>query len=484
MRRNPSLSRDLKSDRGSVLVHVAVAITGLVAFSALSIDYGAMWVARRQAQNAADAAALAGAISLAFDSPTDYDRARAQARTTGRNNWVFGLQPNITLGAGNSTDITEDISFPSSPSNSCPSPGGVVDTCVRVNVYRTAATLSGGAKDPLPTFFARVWGRTEQGVRATGTAQIRTGNATDCIRPWAVADKWEEHVRLQCNNANQTPPCQGSWVANSTWNTNQFFDKWNRSGNPPTLDTSIPSPTPGPDVYRAPGTNGQNDLGTGFSLYNADGTYRDYGQPLRMKLGSNTDPVSSGWFLSVDLATQCTAPGCPTNSGAQMYKWSIQNCVGGTVGIGDTLPVETGNMVGPTDQGVYQHTGQDPLSLYERDPNATWDPVAKTVRDSCAPGVCNDGRWYPFSPRIVPVALFNADAYLQAGYTGSNGQVTITNIMGFFIVPQAQAASLGLNTSGQQNGTVYGVMVSYPGLVRNNTITTTSSFLQQIVLVK
>jgi hypothetical protein len=484
--RNARPARDLRSDRGSVLVHVAVAITGLVAFSALSIDYGAMWVARRQAQNAADAAALAGAISLAYDSPTDYDRARAQSRMTGQNNWVFGLQPNITLGAGNSTNITEDISFPLSPSDSCPSPGSVVDTCVRVNVYRTAATLSGGPKDPLPTFFARLWGRTEQGVRATATAQIRTGNATECLRPWAVADKWEEHVKFVCTNPSQTQPCQGSWVDNTgnPWTTNDFFDKWDRNSNPPTLDTTIPSPTPGADVYRAPGTNGQNDLGTGFSLYNADGTYRDFGQPVRLKLGSNTDPVSSGWFLSLDLASECTNGGCPTNSGAQMYQWAIQNCVGGTVGIGDTLPVETGNMVGPTDHGVYQHTGNDPLALYERDPGATWDAAAKTIRNSCAPGVCNDGRWYPFSPRLVPVALFNADSYLQAGYTGANGSVTITNIMGFFIISQAQAGTVGLNTSGNQNGTVYGVMVSYPGLVQNSNITTTASFLQTIVLVK
>ena len=60
-----------------MLVHVAVAMIGLLAFSALSIDYGVMWTARRQAQNAADAAALAGAISLAFDNPDGLRRARA-----------------------------------------------------------------------------------------------------------------------------------------------------------------------------------------------------------------------------------------------------------------------------------------------------------------------------------------------------------------------------------------------------------------------
>ena len=42
-----------------------------------------MWMSRRQAQNAADAAALAGALSLAYDSGTDYDRARLVAKRVG-----------------------------------------------------------------------------------------------------------------------------------------------------------------------------------------------------------------------------------------------------------------------------------------------------------------------------------------------------------------------------------------------------------------
>jgi len=54
-----------RSERGAVLIHVGVAMIGLLGFCALSVDYGVMWTARRQAQNSADAAALAGAVSLA-----------------------------------------------------------------------------------------------------------------------------------------------------------------------------------------------------------------------------------------------------------------------------------------------------------------------------------------------------------------------------------------------------------------------------------
>ena len=92
----------LRHERGAVLVHVTVAIIGLLAFSALVVDYGVMWTARRQAQNAADAAALAGAISMTFTKPGDFDAARAMARSIGRQNAVFGIAPNITQGSGDS----------------------------------------------------------------------------------------------------------------------------------------------------------------------------------------------------------------------------------------------------------------------------------------------------------------------------------------------------------------------------------------------
>jgi hypothetical protein len=54
-----------KSERGVSLIMVAVEILMLTGFTVFVLDYGVMWLGRRQAQNAADAAALAGAISRA-----------------------------------------------------------------------------------------------------------------------------------------------------------------------------------------------------------------------------------------------------------------------------------------------------------------------------------------------------------------------------------------------------------------------------------
>ena len=56
------------TERGAILIVVAVALLVLVGFSAIVVDYGILWVSRSQAQAAADAGALAGAISIAANA--------------------------------------------------------------------------------------------------------------------------------------------------------------------------------------------------------------------------------------------------------------------------------------------------------------------------------------------------------------------------------------------------------------------------------
>ena len=67
-------------------------------------------------------------------------------------------------------------------------PPGVAGSCVRVDVYRNGEFGS----TPLPTIFGKLLNISSQGVRATATARVASGNATNCMRPFAVADKWIE----------------------------------------------------------------------------------------------------------------------------------------------------------------------------------------------------------------------------------------------------------------------------------------------------
>ena len=109
------LSSRRSPERGAVVIQVAIALMGLLAFSAFVVDYGVMWSSRGQAQNSADAGALSGAISLAFDSATDFAGAQLKARVIAQQNWVWGQSPNVQL-----TDVT----FPPCP----PGAPGMPDT--------------------------------------------------------------------------------------------------------------------------------------------------------------------------------------------------------------------------------------------------------------------------------------------------------------------------------------------------------------------
>ena len=423
------------NERGAVLVHAAIAMLALMAFNALVIDYGALWLSRSQAQNSADAAALAGALSLAFDDPNDIPRAQNAAASAGLANLVLGAPPSIIP----ATDVTLIPCPPGAP--------GLPDTCIRANVYRSAAR--GNA---LPTFFAQIMGITSQDMRATATAQVTTGNAVECMKPWAVADKWDENWE---NGA----------VNNGPWTTTSNFDKYKKQGS-----TYVPDPAVlTPDVYIAPTSSSP---GTGFAPFDAQGNQTsDYGLPLVLKIGVSENRLSSGWFLALDLLN----PDGSTGSGGADYRNNIKNCNGTTYAIGDTLNIssEQGNMVGPTKQGV-EGGGPGGMGLTEKDPGATWNTTSQSIQGSCAPGICADGVWYARSPRIVPIPLFDIDAFF-AGSPNGKTTVTITNIMGFFIEGMCGAG----------NKDVCGRLVAIPGLTKGGgSVDETAAFLRKVLLVR
>jgi hypothetical protein len=401
-----------ESERGAVLLHVAFAILGLMAFSTFAIDNGIFWLSRRQAQNAADAGALSGAIALSFDDPGNTTgNVTASARAVAAKNFVWGETPSVE---------DADVTFPACPDGTSP--------CIRVDVYRTSER-----GNPLPMLFGQIVGLTEQDVRATATAQVLVGNATDCLKPWGVIDRWAEHYPV-----NPAP-----WTPTST------FDKYDKKGN---LDPKIATP----DVYVAPTST---DPGTGFRPYNADGTYSDvYGLQLNLKLGDKNDfNYATGWFAALAL---------DDSRGGNDYGNNIKSCVGVTYGIGDEIPVSTepGEKVGPTRQAV--DTDED--SLINKDPYAYWDSSLNEGHGGVA------GSAFSFSPRIVAVPLVNPDLMDQVA-KGGRTTVPISNIMGFFIERYDTATK-----------SVVGRLMTMPGLKSGSSgsVTPESAFMKSISLVR
>lgn len=365
MERN-SYRPDPSSERGAVLVHVAIGLVGLIAISSFVIDYGVLWTARRQAQNSADAAALAGAISLAYVDFNDQDLARQSALTLAGQNAIFGKAPDITAG---------DVTFPVCPPGS---PGAGTNSCVRVDVFRNQR--AGG--NPLPTFFSRLVGVEEQGVRATATAEALFGNSTDCVKPFAIPDKWLEE--------------RGD-VAPAGWSENDTFERYERDG-------SLLSPA---DYY---------DSTTGYTPQSVGLGGGDYGRYITLKSGTPGSALAPGQYHPV-VINEAEGPG-----GAN-YRDNIATCDTTVIGPGTELESEPGNMVGPTSQGM--------RNLIALDPEARWDATMNNgrggIRGGCmASGACT------VSPRLVAIPVFDPDAY-DAGRATGRIVFIVTKVLGFFI---------------------------------------------------
>lgn len=381
---------DAASERGAVIVHVAIALIGLMGFSAFVIDYGVMWTARRQAQNAADAAALAGAISLAYVDFNDQNLARQSALAVAALNKVWGVAPDVTAA---------DITFPPCPPGS---PGAGTNSCIRVNVFRNQR--AGGS--PLPTFFGKLVGVDDQGVRATATAEALFGDSTDCVKPFAIPDKWEEILN------NVGPP---------GWDETDTFERYYQTG--PNMGQLI---TPKADVY--------NSGAAGYSPKSVGPGGGDNGRYIVLKNGGPHDTITPGWFHPVRIGD---------STGGNDYSNNIGTCSPDFIGPGDVLNIEPGNMIGPTKQGM-----GDLIAL---DPKAEWDPNLNGTGRGGVKGGCMVSGDCTISPRLVAIPVYDPDAYnaamANAGAGGSGGgkggggggagggppTLNIVKVLGFFI---------------------------------------------------
>ena len=355
------------SARGAVIVQVTLALVGLTAFSAFVIDYGVLWAARRQAQNAADAAALAGATSLAFVDFTNQALARQSALDVAAQNKIWGAAPDITAA---------DVTFPVCPPGS---PGAGTNSCIRVDVFRNQR--AGG--NPLPTFFGKLVGINAQGVQATATAEALFGNSTDCVKPFAIPDKWIEG--------------RGD-VAPAGWSENDTFERYDKKGA-----VLVPA-----DSYSP---------GSGFSAKSVALGGGDHGRYITLKFGDPKSATQPGWYQPV-VINPAEGPG-----GAN-YNENIAKCDPTVIGPGTVVDVEPGNMKGPTAHGM-----EDLIAL---DPKAGWDPNLYGKGLGGISGGCMKTGDCVISPRLVAVPVYDPDAFDLAGAKGRTS-VNIVNVVGFFI---------------------------------------------------
>jgi hypothetical protein len=415
------------SERGAILIQVAVVSLVLFGIAAFVIDYGIFWLSRGQAQNAADAGAMAAAVALAFD---DYDNrepsgpAVQAAVAAAALNPVWATPPLV--------NPASDVTFPADVV-SCPDNGIVDDPrfltgrapCVRVDVHQT-----------LPTYFATLLGVMSQTVRATAMARFASANATDCVAPLAIADRWAETTPLPIK----------LWHASS----NDLADL-------PSFDKYI-----GPDLLK-PGLRDQYAAptaaasGNGFRNDQPGGP----GFPLTLRELPDTYPaIKRGQFIAVDLPRADT-------SAVDAVQASIEGCNGIPIGVG------TGESVTPLTGSAIGSVLTAANNLLSRDPSASWNPTTKSIQNSCA---MSTPPCAAFSPRLIGLPVFDVSEYDRTRWPGSTLNLRIVNVIGFFID----------EVVGGPDPEIRGHVTWYPGLINANapSIAYTATFLRTAVLMR
>jgi len=167
------IRRAAGDESGFSLVFAAVGMLGFVAVSMLAIDVGMLMTARSQAQNSADASALAGATALVYNDWDDRSAtgpAVMNALTTARKNQVMAVMVSVK---------TADIEFPNDPSGQ--------PTRVKASVYRDA-----NRGNPVATLVAYYFGIKTADISATATAEASPADAMTCVKPFTIPDRWIE----------------------------------------------------------------------------------------------------------------------------------------------------------------------------------------------------------------------------------------------------------------------------------------------------
>jgi Flp pilus assembly protein TadG len=156
-----------RSERGAILIIMALVMVTLLIFAALVVDIGYKREIRRQAQNSADAAALASANVLYVSGSADFNSAVSAVKTYAYSN--FGTPNSDWVGCSDSSSLTYQPD--SANSDSCISfDSSTHPTLVRVTMPNKT----------VPFAFGKIVGRSSATVTASAEALVKTQGTGPC----------------------------------------------------------------------------------------------------------------------------------------------------------------------------------------------------------------------------------------------------------------------------------------------------------------
>lgn len=377
-----------KGNRGQVLVVFLAALLTLLGAAALGIDAGYLYTVRQELQRCADAGALAGAsafIEGAWSDPAFRGLAERRAREYASRDKVAA---SVLSQAGELS-----VAFPAAQ---------------RVRVRATRE---------VPLFFSRVFLGPTRTLSADAVAEASTaGTNVKGLKPWGIPFPWDdangngqfdagETVHRECPpEITAQVPYRGLRTAGGTaggWRGNPGIAgavDWMADvlRVPSAHACILPPPNPGPGAsYFCVGTRVILKIGT------------PKGSPKNPS-GIPSLQQEPGHFFA--LAMDAT--------GASVYRDTIVNGSRTPFSVGDSIPLEPGDMVGPTRQGVRE--------LIQADPDSAWN-AAEGVPESTFYHA-GDGSWMK-SPRVVRIPIYDPEVALNQGRSA----MTIASFAGFWI---------------------------------------------------
>lgn len=267
--------------RGVTAVFTLVTLFVLLGFAALTIDVGAMYNARADLQDAADAAAISAAMAIMENSdgnPTEIAKSVAERITA--NNRVFGKSFDmsagdaIVFGTAEMDPETRAVNF---------APGNDRPNAVRVTVGLNENSPNG----PLSLYFARIFGKhnTEMSASATAGLAARDINlVVDLSGSISYDSQLRNYPRTRVNLFEL-------WAALPV--DSGVSGIGNGIEAPPAADPAFPNPDPGSGPGRLGNTGGYEDLGAsavGGQQGPTWGWMYDWGSELSTSYTPTTDP--------------------------------------------------------------------------------------------------------------------------------------------------------------------------------------------------